>query len=69
MQNIRYNNGIQLLSCTLGTDFEMLCKIYYLLYGSDFFSDYLFLLEVTVLLQQLRKSSIITIKLTLNFSH
>ena len=44
----------------------MLCKIYFLLYGSEFFSDYLFLLEVTVPLQQFRKSSIIAIKLTLN---
>ena len=64
---IRFNNGIQLLSCTLGIDFEMLRKIYYLLYGSEFFNDYLFLLEVTaVLLQQLRFFLIIAVKLTLN---
>ena len=65
---IRFNNGIQLLSCNLGIDFEMLRKIYYLLYGSEFFSDYLSLLEVTaVLLQQLRIFLIIAVKLTLNF--
>ena len=64
---IRFNNGIQLLSCTLGTDFEIFCKIYYLLYGSEFFSDYLFLLVVTVVLQQLRNSLIIALKLTLIF--
>ena len=46
----------------------MLRKIYYLLYGSGFFSDYLFLLEVTaVLLQQLRIFLMIAINLTLNF--
>ena len=45
----------------------MLRKIYYLLYSSEFFSDYLFLLEVTaVLLQQLRFFLIIAVKLTLN---
>ena len=46
----------------------MLRKIYYLLSGSEFFSDYLFLLEVTaVLLQQLRIFLIIAVKWTLNF--
>ena len=65
---IRFNNGIQFLSCTLDIDFEMLRKIYYLFYGSEFFSDYLFLLEVTaVLLQQLRIFLMIAVKLTLNF--
>ena len=54
------------LSCTLGIDFEMLRKIYYLLYGSEFFSDYLFLLEVTAVLLQLRFFFIIAVKLTLN---
>ena len=36
---IRLNNVILFLSCTLGIDIEMLRKIYYLLYGSEFFSD------------------------------
>ena len=54
------------LSCTLDIDFEMLHKIYYLLYGSEFFSDYLFLLEVTAVLLQLRFFLIIAVKLTLN---
>ena len=42
---------IQLLAGNLGTDFAMLCTIYYLLYGSEIFSDFLFIQEVTVLLK------------------
>ena len=60
---------IQHLACDLGTQFVMLCKIYYLLYGSEIFSDYLFLQEVTVLLMKFKKSSINAIKLILNFLH
>ena len=36
----------------LGTEFAMLCTIYYLVYGSKIFSDYLFLQEATVLLKR-----------------
>ena len=36
------------LSINLGTEFVQLCMLYSLLYGIDIFSDYLFLLEVTV---------------------
>ena len=43
------------LACDLGTAFAMLCTIYYLLYGSEIFSDYLFLQEVTVLLMKFKK--------------
>ena len=45
----RLIKGIQLLACDLGTDFAMLCTIYYLLNGSEIFSDYLFLQEVSVI--------------------
>ena len=31
---------IQLLGGNLGTEFAMLCTIYYLLYGSEIFSDF-----------------------------
>ena len=41
---------IQLLACNLDTEFAMLCTMYYLLYGSEFFSDSFFLQEYTVLL-------------------
>ena len=46
----RISKGIQLLACDLGTEFAMICSFYYLLYGSEIFSDNLFLQEVTVLL-------------------
>ena len=49
----RLIKGIQLLTCNLGTEFAMLCTIYYLVYGSEIFSDYLFLQEVTVLLKKI----------------
>ena len=49
----RLVKGIQLLVSDLGTEFAMLCTIYYLLYGSEIFSDYLFLQEVIVLLMKL----------------
>ena len=58
---------IQLLAGNLGTEFEMLCTIYYLLYGSENFSDFLFIQEVTVLLKKFKNSSINAIKLILNF--
>ena len=51
----RLIKGIQLLACDLDTEFEILCTIYYLLYGSEIFSDYLFLQEVTVLLIKFKK--------------
>ena len=51
----RLIKGIQHLACDLGTEFAMLCTIYYLLYGSEIFSDYLFLHEVTVLLMKFKK--------------
>ena len=43
---------IQLLACNLDTEFAMLCTMYYLLYGSEFFSDSFFSQEVTVLLKK-----------------
>ena len=55
------------LACDLGTEFAMLYKIYYLLYGSEIFSDYLFLQEVTVLLMKFKKSSINALKLIPDF--
>ena len=63
----RLIKGIQHLACDLGTEFAMLCTIYYLLYGSEIFSDYLFLQEVTVLLMKYKKSSINAVKLILIF--
>ena len=36
----------------------MLCRMYYLLYGSEFFSDSFFLQEYTVLLKKSKKSLI-----------
>ena len=47
----RLIKGIQLLACKLGTEFTMLCTIYYPLCGSEMFSDFLFLQVVTVLLK------------------
>ena len=58
---------IQLLAGILGTEFAMLCTIYYLLYGSEIFSDFLFKQEVTVLLKKLKKSLINAVKLILKF--
>ena len=46
----RLIKGIQRLTCNLGTEFAMLCAFYYLVYGSEIFSDYLFV-QVTVLLK------------------
>ena len=51
----RLIKGIQLSKCNLGTEFAMLCTIYYLVYDSEIFSDYLLLQEVTVLLKELKK--------------
>ena len=51
------------LTFDLGIEFAMLCTIYYLLYGSEIFSDYLFLQEVTVQLMKFIKSSINAVKL------
>ena len=65
----RFIKEIQLLACDLGTEFAMLCRIYYLLYGSEIFSDYLFLKEVTFLLMKFRKSLINAVKLILKFLH
>ena len=48
----RLIKGIQLLACDLGTEFAMLCTIYHLSHGSEIFSDYLFLQEVTILLMK-----------------
>ena len=53
---------IQLLGCNLGTEFAKLCTIYYLLYGSKIFSDFLLLQEVTVPLNKFKKSLINDIK-------
>ena len=49
---------IQLLACNLDTEFAMLYTMYYLLYGSEFFSDSFFLQEVTVLLKKSKESLI-----------
>ena len=49
---------IQLFACNLDTEFAMLYTMYYLLYGSEFFSDSFFLQEVTVLLKKSKKSLI-----------
>ena len=49
---------IQLLACKLDTEFAMLYTMYYLLYGSEFFSDSFFLQDVTVLLKKSKKSLI-----------
>ena len=58
---------IQLFTGNLGTEFAMLCTIYYLLYGSEIFSDFLFIQEVTVLLKAFKKSLINAVKLILKF--
>ena len=56
---------IQLLACNLGTEFAMHCSIYYLLFDSEIFSEFLFLEEVTVVLKKLKKSLINAVKLIL----
>ena len=58
---------MQFLTGSLGTEFAMLCTIYYLLYGSAIFSDFLFIQEDTVLLKKFKKSLINTVKLILIF--
>ena len=58
------NYGIQLLACNLGTEFAMLCSIYYLLFDSEIFSDF-FLEEFTVLLKKFKKSLINAVNLIL----
>ena len=59
---------IQLLAGNLGTEFAMLCTIYYLLYGSEIFSDFLFIQEATILLKKIKKKSLINaVKLILKF--
>ena len=63
----RFIKGIKLLACNLGTEFAVLCTIYYLLYGSEIFSDFLFLQEVTVQQKKFKKSLISAVKLILNF--
>ena len=65
----RLIKGIQHLACNLGTEFAMLCTIYYLLYGSEIFSDYLFLQEVTVLLMKFKKIIDKCRKIDLKFLH
>ena len=60
---------IQLLACNLYTEFEMLGTMYYLLYGSEFFSDSFLLQDATVLLKKSKKSLINPEKLTLKFVH
>ena len=57
----------QLLAGNLGTEFAMLCVVYYLLYGSEIFGDFLFIQEVTVLLKKFKKSLINAVKRILNF--
>ena len=52
----RLIKGISILALDLGTEFAMLCTIYYLLYGSEIFSDYFFLQELTVLLMKFKKN-------------
>ena len=51
----RLIKGIQLLACDLGTEFAMLCTIYYLLYGSEI-SVIIFLQEITVILIKSKKN-------------
>ena len=58
---------IPLLAGNLGTKFAMLLMIYYLLYGSEIFSDFLFVQEVTVLLKKFKKSLINAVKSILKF--
>ena len=65
----RLIKGIQHLAFDLGTEFAMLCTIHYLLYGSEIFSDYLFLQEVNVLLMKFKKSSIHAVKLIFKLLH
>ena len=60
---------IQPLACNLDTEFAMFCTMYYLLYGSEIFSDSFFLQEVTVLLKKSKKSLINPEKLILKFVH
>ena len=60
---------IQLLACNLDTEFAMLCTMYYLLHGCEFFSDFFFLQEVTVLLKKSKKSLINPEKLIFKFVH
>ena len=50
------NSKNSAFSMEFSTEFAMLCTIYYLLYGSEFFSDSFFLQEVTVLLKKSKKS-------------
>ena len=52
----RLIKGIKHLACDLGTEFAMFFTIYYLLYNSEIYSDYLFFQEVTVLLMKFKKS-------------
>ena len=47
------------------TEFGIFCAIYYLLYGSEIFSDFLFIQEVTVLLKKSKKSLMNAVKLNL----
>ena len=58
---------IQHLAGNLGTELEMLFKetIYYLLYGSEIFSEFLLIQEVTVLLKKNKKTLINVLKLIL----
>ena len=61
------NQRILLLAGNLGTEYAMLCTIYYLLFGSGIFSDFSFIQEVTVQLKKLKKSLINAVKLILKF--
>ena len=65
----RLIKGIQLLACKLSTEFTMLCTIYYPLYGSEIFSEFLFLQVVAVVLKKSKKSLINTVKLILKYLH
>ena len=53
---------------TLGTNFVLLCRFYYLLYDIDIFTDYSFILEATVLLLSSKISLINAVKLIVKIS-
>ena len=59
---------IQLLACNLGSDFAMLCMIYYLLYGSEI-SAIICLNRSYCSTLEIKKSLINDVKLIFKFSH
>ena len=48
---------IQLFACSLHRKFVQLCTPYFLRYGFEIFSDYVLLLDVTILVWQLKRNN------------